>query len=299
MYVTGEFKDAKPAIFKREELKGLVYYESRRSRPDIDVLSGNISTTDAVLGEENYLRSESTLEYTAWRQIQLGNVATRLKHVRSEADIEAIGYMRTDNDLNLINLDRDMHTVSIDTPFAGHATSSASILTRDGFGSLYAASDFAVATLAFPGYRGAGAVIQTHVSPNSAVSGLIPRTLERATAIGIDVSDGYGYIGPHLGKYQLDKIEAEEVYEAVSQQDDTMRKDFLQNITLGESGHPILDIDGIIQQQLVRSGIAPVNIQISKTSTAGNRNLFSRKDHTSLRQVNGKFGVLAGKTRQN
>ncbi len=295
MHVNGEFQQLKPAVFERPGLESLVYAETRRKNAISDVLSGNVGPSPLIVGEENYLRSGSELSHGEWKKIQLARAAARLENARQAFGLTDIGYMRVAHGNELINLDKRMANVSIDTPFSERSVADASISTKDGFGSLYAPADCGVVTYAF---EGAEAIGQAHVGIRGAVNAIIPRTLARATAMGHDTSRAVAYIAPHAHRYQMNRSEADDVYEIVADQDDETKREFLQNIQLGINGHPIMDISGIMHQQLVRGGINPDNIQISEDTTLGNRTLYSHQDALTTGVVNGRFGVLVGKTKR-
>lgn len=293
MYVSGEFQDKKPAVFNQPGLENLVYLETRRTRPDIDPLSGNLGPSPFNLGEQNYELTGSHLSYEEWRKVQLGNIATRLQNAKARFGFDDIGYMRVNHGNTLINLDQNIRSVSINVPFADRAVADSSISTVDGIASLYAVGDCGIVTTVLPG---AEAIIQSHVGIRGAVNANIPRTMAKVTGMGLDISDAYSYVAPLAHHFQMDKAEAEEIYELVANESDETKKEFLENIVLGPTGHPLMHISGIIEQQLIRSGIHPANIQISKESTLDNSKLFSHFDHLNKRKVNGRQGVLAGKT---
>lgn len=295
MHVNGEFQRIKPAIFDRPGLEGLIYAETRRKNAASDNLSGNVGPSPMILGEENYLRSGSELSHGEWKQLQLARVAARLENARQTFGLTDIGYMRVTHGSDLINLDKRMASVSIDTPFSDRAVADASILTEEGLGSLYAPADCGVVTYVFPGAEGLG---QAHVGIRGAANAIIPRTLARAAAMGHDTAGAVAYIAPHAHRYQMDKTEAEDVYAIIADQDTDTKREFLQNIELGPNGHPIMDISNIMRQQLVRGGLDPENIQISPANTLGDRTLYSHQDSIAAGVVNGRFGVLAGKAKR-
>ena len=295
----------KPAIFSRPGLESIVYAETQKTDLHDPHLSGNVSASGVIIGEENYQRVGTSEPLVEWQEaVRTKSIAT-LEALRQDMHLDDIGMVRPVHGADLLDMDEHLYDNSYRVPLENRLTSDAAISTKKGAGIATAPADCMVDSTVYveKALKGIApiAVAQKHSGFRGTLSEMIPLNIERLEQRGLMARNALVHLSPHARRFQLDEEETEIAYDLIGKAGKKERQLYLRNMVPGIQDRPVIHMTRIATQQLLNAGVHPNNISIDPRDTTTDPRLFSHYNALNLTDPegrqntpNGRFAVAIG-----
>lgn len=283
-----EFTTTKPAIFDRADLDWLQYVETRRA--DKTNMTGNMSDDPRVLNRDTYDLLQPDIPFEVWLDQEQTAVNERIAAIKSLYNFSKIGRPRPEHGVTVIQLDKDIDSVSDENDATNRIFADATLLTTPGYASMIPPADCIVATVAYPSKKAVG---QIHVGFRGAARNIVASSLEQFKDKGLDPSEAVVYFSPHVQSgFPLNEAETAELYQILDSMPIEQRRT-VEKYLRGTTSHPVMDLTGLALDEFRQSHVPDDNIQTSAQDTFSDPTLFSDFKKNGHRYT-GRFGVIAG-----
>ncbi len=291
----------KPAIFSRPGLESIVYAETQKTDLRDPHLSGNVSASAVIIGEENYQRIGTSEPLDEWQESVRNNTVATVEALRLGLQLDDIAMVRPVHGVDLLDMDEHQSDNSYRVPLEARLTSDAAVSTKKGIGLGTAPADCIVDSTVYVdktlNTMAPIAVAQKHSGFRGTLSEMIPTNIELLEQRGLMARNALVHLSPHARRFQLDEDETEIAYDLIGKAGKKERQLYLRNMTPGIQGRPIIHMTRIATQQLLSAGVHPNNISIDPRDTTTDPRLFSHYNSVNLEVPNGRFLASIGMRR--
>ena len=288
---SSEFSYYTPRAFTHPDLEFVRYGETRRVSDTM--LRGNVSSTPAVINQENYKATRSPLPYEEWALQESTNAEIRVDKLRQLLGLARLALLRVSHGTDSIDASIHMPTLQSSIPYSQRPFADSGFVTRSGDGLMIAPADCVVANVAWPHER---VVAQVHSGIRGFAQEAIPKAFHRFSEIGLRSSDAIVYLSPYAHHFRANEIEQRDMETMVAANSSEVVKEYhlLTSKPASFKGDMYVDQEGFAHAQLIRSGVRPTHITQSVQNTVSDSDLYSEYKARTTGAPNGRFGVAIG-----